>query len=203
MNRQGQVIKRVSITGRSARGIGMADLQVNGQLVGFPQRLGEYSDTITFELNSGLRIGQDIRSLQVHLLGAMNIEEVTIEIENQSSSRLPDRGPRRFEQVINQRLYDTNGIELSRLAMIPSNLDNQIVESVELTLRNGDLGTKLSLCQVQSGQFQRVDCGSQVFISRGRQVVRLTLQGFAKLRDVSLAVRMGMIDLDSIAINFR
>lgn len=205
VSRQGQIIRRVSITARSARGLGLADLRLNGQAMSLPQRISEFSETITFELGSRSRIGQDIQSLQVHLVGGMiQVDEVSIEFENpMSSPRMPDRGPRRFQQVINQRLYDTNGIDLSRLAMIPAQLDNQIVESVELTLRNGDMGTKLSLCQIQSGQFQRMDCGAQVFISQGRQVVRLSPLGMAKLRDVSLAVRMGMIDLDSIVINFR
>jgi hypothetical protein len=206
MTRQGQAIKRVTITGRSDRGFGMADLQVNGQLTSAPQRLSDYSNTLTFDLPQGLRIGQEIRSLQIHLRGMIQIDEVSIEIDNQSGrpdSGSPERIQRRFEQVINQRLYDTNGVELSRLAMIPTNLDNQIVDSVELTLRNGDMGTKLSLCQTQMGQYQRIDCGAQVFVSQGRQIVRLTLPAGARLREISLAVRMGMIDIDSMAINFR
>lgn len=204
MSRQGQMVRRVSITGRSVRGMGMADLILNGQAISPPQRINEFSNTVTFDLGSGLRIGQEIRSLQIHLRGMIQVDDVSIEFENQMSSpRLPDRGSRRFEQMVNQRLYDTNGIELSRLLMIPSQMDNQIVDSVELTLRNADFGTKLSLCQAQLGQFQRIECGNQVFVSQGRQVVRLTLPGMARLRDISLAVRMGMIDLDSIAINFR
>jgi hypothetical protein len=198
MVRQGQTVKRITITGRSNRGFGMADLQINGQIMSAPQRLAEYQSTLTFDLASGSRIGQEIRSLQIHLRGMVQIDEVTIEIENQATSL-----PRRFEQVVNQRLYDTNGIELSRLAMIPANLNNQMVDSVELTLRNGDMGTKLSLCQVQLGQYQRIDCGAQVFVSQGRQVIRLTLPSAARLQEISLSVRMGMIDVDAIAINFR
>lgn len=202
MSRQGQIIKRVTITGSSARGGGMADLLVNGQMITSPQRLSEYSNTVSFDLGAGQRIGQEIRTLQVHLRGMIQISEVTIEIENKGSEQ-QGRLPRRFEQVINQRLYDTTGVELSRLAMIPSNLSGQIVDSVELTLRNGDMGAKVSLCQIQMGQYQRVDCVQQVFVAQGRQVIRLSLPTAARLQDISLAVRMGMVDIDSIAINFR
>jgi hypothetical protein len=66
------------------------------------------------------------------------------------------------------------------------------------------MGVKLSLCQiVQQGPYQNVDCGAQVFVSGGRSVVRLTTRSIARLQDLSLSVRMGMVDVDSIAINLR
>jgi hypothetical protein len=204
LSRQGQIVKRITLTANSARGMGMAELLVNGKAIGMQQRLSEMTNTVSFDLAPGSRIGQALLALQIHVRGMVNIEAVSIEFESQMSGpSLPDRNQRRFEQVINQRLYDSNGIEVSKLAMIPAQLDGRIVDSVELNIRNADMGTKLSLCQIQSGQFQRVECGMQTFVSQGRQTVRLMPQGIVKVHDLSLAVRMGMIDLDSIVINFR
>jgi hypothetical protein len=81
MSRQGQVIKKVTITGRSDRGLGMAELQINGQSVGVRQTISDRDSIISFDMPAGLRIGQELRMLQVRMVGFLNISEVSVEIE--------------------------------------------------------------------------------------------------------------------------
>jgi hypothetical protein len=109
----------------------------------------------------------------------------------------------RIEQVINQRLYDTNGVNLTALMRIERRHEERIVESVELYLRNSDYGARLKLCQQVQGPYAALNCGNISTLSAGAQVVRLTSVNFAKLSELSLSVRMGMIDIDRIVINLR
>lgn len=205
LSRQGQEISKVTVVARSARGFGQASLLVNNQQTSIAQNIGFESTRLTFELNDGMRVGQEIQGLRLYFRGDIVVEEVSLEIERNNGRQgpFPPTGDRRFEQVVNQRLYDTNGVDLRSLMRIPSQLDERIVDSVELVLRNGDMGARLKLCQVIQDRYQSVNCGEATMIRSGAQVVRLTGVNFAKLRETSLSVRMGMVDIDRIAINFR
>lgn len=203
LERQGQAIRRVSVLARSARGFGQASLMVNNQQSSASQSLSSSLTRLTFELGQGMRVGAEIQGLRLYFRGDITIEEVSIEIEKRGGGHLPPSNERRFEQVINQRLYDTSGVDLRSLMQIPSRFDERLVDSVELTLRNSDMGVRLKLCQVIQDQFQSVNCGAPVTIFSGPQTVRLQAVNFAKLRELSLASRMGMIDIDRVVINFR
>jgi hypothetical protein len=202
MERQGQEIRRVTVLARSARGHGQASLLVNNQPVSSAQNVDSVSSRITFDLNRGMRIGSEIQGLKLYFRGDITVEEVSIEIEKRGGN---GGGPleRRFEQIVNQRLYDTSGVDLRSLMQIPQRLEDRLVDSVELTLRNSDMGVRIKLCQVIQDQYQSVNCGAPVMISSGSQIVRLTSVNFARLRELSLSSRMGMIDIDRIAINFK
>ncbi len=204
VERQGQSLRKVTILARSARGNGQAQLHVNDQSSGISQSIGMNSTRLSWEL-SGQRIGQQIQGLRLQIRGNVVIEEVSIEIETRSA---PGPGPgnpgeRRIEQVINQRLYDTSGVALSQLMRIERRHEERLVESVELVLRNADMASKIKLCQTIEGQFQSISCGNPTMLQGGSQVVRLTSLNFAKVRELSLSVRMGMIDIDRIVINLR
>jgi hypothetical protein len=86
---------------------------------------------------------------------------------------------------------------------LSSRYDERVIDSVELTLRNADTGVNLKLCQVVQDRSQSINCAAPTRIYSGAQVVRLSGVNFAKLRETQLASRMGMIDIDRIAINFR
>ena len=82
--------------------------------------------------------------------------------------------------------------------------EGRIVDSVELFLRGSDYGVNLKLCQqVLSGPYESVTCASNTMVTPGMYLVRLSSLNYAKLSELSLSVRMGMIDIDRIAINFK
>lgn len=207
MERRGQEIRRVTVLARSQRGHGQAQLHINEFSNGLPQTIGMSSTRLTFELSPGQKIGQDIQSLRLFFRGNVIVEEVSIEIEKGSNRPGPGPGPlpgeRRIEQVINQRIYDTSGVNLTALMRIERRHEERIVDSVELVLRASDYGARLKLCQEVPGQYQAINCGNITTLSPGAQVVRLTSVNFAKLSELSLSVRMGMIDIERIIINLR
>lgn len=203
--RTGQALRRVTILARSARGNAQAELLVNDRSIGLAQTIGISSTRLSFELN-GQRLGQEIQSLKMRFRGNLVVEEATLEIERRGNP-IPPFPPmpmeRRIEQVINQRLYDTNGVSLTQLMRIDRRHEERVVDSVELVLRNSDYGVKVRLCQTIQDRFQTQNCGMQEMVMPGLQVIRLQSTNFAKLQELSLAVRMGMIDIERIIINLR
>lgn len=207
--RQGQVLRRVSVLAKSQSGYSQGQLLINDQGSGQPQSIGYSSTRLTFDL-SGQRIGREIQGLRLQFRGYLVIEEVTLEFERGGSAPFPIPGPgpileRRIEQVINQRIYDTSGVSLTALMHIERRHENRIVDSVEVFLRGSDYGVNLKLCQqvLNSGPYPTVNCGSNNMVTPGVRVMRLTSINYAKLMELSLSVRMGMIDVERIAINFR
>lgn len=203
MERQGQAINKVTVVARSARGFGEASLMINNQQATTSQNVGIDSTRLTFDLIQGMRIGQEIQGLRLFFRGNITIEEVSIEIEKRGGGHIPPSMERRFEQVVNQRLYDTSGVDLRSLMQIPARFEDRLVDSVELVLRNSDMGVRLKLCQVIQDQFQSVNCGAPTLVSSGAQIVRIASVNFAKLRELTLSSRMGMIDIERIVINFK
>lgn len=202
--RRGQSVSKVTVLARSQFGFAQASLMVNNQQTGIAQTVSN-SVRLTFDLANGMRIGQEIQGLRLYFRGDVVIEEVSIEFDRRGGG---NNGPippmeRRIEQVVNQRLYDTNGVSLSQLMQIPARLEDRVVESVELTLRNSDIGVTLKLCQVVQDRISTVNCAAPVRIFSGAQVVTLTGVNLARLRDTQLSTRMGMIDIDRIAITLR
>ena len=205
MEKRGQIIKRVSVIARSDRGFAQASLLVNNQQISTAQTVFMGSNRLTFELGQSMSIGREIQSLRLYFRGNLTVEEVSIEIESREGSRnpLPPSIEQRFEQILNQRLYDTSGVDLRSLIQIPSRFDDRVINSVDLILRNSDMGVRLKLCQVIQDRFQTANCSVPVITSSGAQVVRLLGVNLAKLRETTLSSRMGMIDIDRIVINFR
>lgn len=209
VERQGQVLRRVSVLARSQSGYAQGQLLINDQGASQAQSIGTSSTRLTFDL-SGQRIGREIQGLRLQFRGYLVVEEVTLEFERGGSAPIPGPGPgpvleRRIEQVINQRLYDTSGVSLTALMRIERRHEDRIVDSVEIFLRGSDYGVNLKLCQqvANSGPYPTVNCGNNSMVTPGMQVIRLSSLNYAKLAELSLSVRMGMIDVDRIAINFR
>jgi hypothetical protein len=203
--RQGQALRRVIVLARSQRGSAQGQLLVNDQNSASAQNIGMSSTRLTFEV-SGQRIGREIQGLRLYFRGNVIVEEVSLEFDRSGSFPGQGQGPiqeQRIEQVINQRVYDTNGVNLTALMRIERRHEERIVESVELYLRNSDYGANLKLCQQVQGPYATLNCGNITTLSPGAQVVRLTSVNFAKLSELSLSVRMGMIDIDRIVINLR
>ncbi len=202
VERQGQSLRRVTVLARSQRGYAQGQLLVNDQGSSQAQSIGTSSTRLSFEL-SGQRIGREIQGLRLQFRGYLIVEEVTLEFERGSS--IP--GPileRRIEQTINQRIYDTSGVNLTALMRVDRRHEDRVVDSVELFLRGSDYGVNLKLCQqVLSGPYQSVTCANNTMVTPGMYVVRLSSLNYAKLAELSLSVRMGMIEIDRIAINFR
>lgn len=203
--RHGQAVSRVTVLARAQRGFAEASLMVNNQQSGFAQTLGMGQSRLTFDLQRGMNIGQEIQGLRLYFRGDLIIEEVSIEFDRRGGGGGFPVPPmeRRIEQVVNQRLYDTSGVHLSQLLHIAPRLEDRVVDSVELVLRNSDIGVRLKLCQVVADRFQTVNCAAPVTISSGPQVVRLQGVNLARLRDTQLSTRMGMIDIERIIINLR
>lgn len=197
--RQGQAVRRISVIARSLRGSAQGQLLVNDQNSSMAQNIGMGSTRLTFEVN-GQRLGREIQGLRLYFRGSVVVEEVSIEFDRAGSGQAQEQ---RIEQVINQRLYDTSGVNLTALMRIERRHEDRIVESVELYLRNSDYGARLNLCQQVQGPYSALNCGNISTLSSGAQVVRLTAVNFAKLSELSLSVRMGMIDIDRIVINLR
>lgn len=200
--RQGQALRRVTVLARSQRGHAQAQLHINDQSSAQAQFIGVTSTRLTFETN-GMRIGQQIQGLRLQVRGNAVIEEVSLEFEGRN---VPGPGPiqeRRIEQVLNQRLYDTSGVAIRELMRLERRHEDRQVESVELFLRNADMATTVKLCQTIEGQFQSVNCAAPTRLSAGSQVVRLSAVNFVRVRELSLSVRMGMIDIDRIVLNLR
>lgn len=204
VERQGQALRRITVLARSQRGSSQGQLLINDQGSSQPQLIGTFSTRLSFELN-GQRIGREIQGLRLQFRGYLIIEEVTLEFDRGGS--YPTPGPileRRIEQTINQRIYDTSGVNLTALMRIERKHEDRIVDSVEIFLRGSDYGVNLKLCQqVLSGPYQSVNCANNTMVTPGMRVVRLTSLNYAKLAELSLSVRMGMIEVDRIAINFR
>jgi len=206
LEKQGKQVSRVTVRARDARGFGEVALLKNVETFGQTQRIGAYSTEVSFQLN-GEKIGLDLQSLRLQFRGDVLIEEVSIEV---GEGRVgPGPGPfppmeRRIEQTVNQRLYDTSGVELTRLMFVDRRHEERQVESVELVLRNADMGTRVKLCTtLQRGPSTEVVCDMAQTLNQGSQVVRLSASQFARLKDISLSVRMGMIDIDRIIVQLR
>lgn len=207
IERQGQAVRRISVLARSQSGYAQGQLLINDQGSGQAQSIGTSSTRLTFEL-SGQRIGREIQGLRLQFRGYLVVEEVTLEFDRAGSIPGPGPGPileRRIEQSINQRIYDTSGVNLTALMRIDRRHEDRIVDSVEIFLRGSDYGVNLKLCQqvLNSGPYPTVNCGANSMVTPGMQVIRLSSLNYAKLIELSLSVRMGMIDIDRIAINFR
>jgi hypothetical protein len=197
--RQGQALRRVTVLARSQRGSAQGQLLVNDQNSASAQNIGVSSTRLSFEVN-GQRIGREIQGLRLYFRGNVIVEEVSLEFDKAGSGPVQQQ---RIEQVINQRLYDTNGVALTTLMRIERQHEQRIVESVELYLRNSDYGARLKLCQQVQGPYETQNCGNFSTLNPGAQMVKLTSVNFAKLSELSLSVRMGMIDIDRIIINLR
>lgn len=204
MERRGQAVSRVTVLARAQRGFAQASLMVNNQQSGMMQSLGMGQQRITFDLAPGMRIGEQIQGLRLYFRGDLQIDEVSIEFNKRGGGDFPvPPMERRIEQIVNQHLYDTNGVSLSQLMNLDRRFDERVVDSVELTLRNSDIGVRLKLCQVVADRFATVNCAAPLTISSGPQIVRLQGVNLARLRETELSTRMGMIDIERIAIIFR
>jgi len=204
MERRGQAVSRVTVLARAQRGFAQASLMVNNQQSGIAQTLGMGQSRITFDLQPGMRIGDQVQGLRLYFRGDLQIDEVSIEFDRRGGGGFPiPPMERRIEQIVNQRLYDTSGVALSQLMNLDRRFDDRVVDSVELVLRNSDIGVRLKLCQVVADRFATVNCAAPVTISSGAQVVRLQGVNLARLRETQLSTRMGMIDIERIAIIFR
>lgn len=89
---RGQTIKSVTVSGRSVRGIGLSELLVNGQSTGVRQQIKEGPNSVTFNLGFGSRVGENLQALQIHLMGLMVIEEISMEVESLNTPQWPDVG---------------------------------------------------------------------------------------------------------------
>ena len=204
IERNGQVLKRVTVLARSQRGHAQGELLINAQGSSEAQIIRTTPTRLSFELN-GQRIGREIQGLRLQFRGYLLVEEVTLEFERAQS--YPGPGEileRRIEQAVNQRIYETNGVRLLDLMRLDRRHENRIVDSVELILNNSDYGVLLKLCQqVSTGPYQSVVCANNIMVSPGMRSVRLSSLNYARLAEISLSVRMGMISIERIAINFR
>jgi hypothetical protein len=94
--RLGQAIRRVTVIARSARGMGQASLLINNQQASYSQNIGSNSTRLTFDLNQGMRVGQEIQGLRLYFRGDISIEEVSLDIETRGGSQIPPSQYRRF-----------------------------------------------------------------------------------------------------------
>ncbi|MBC7426996.1 MAG: hypothetical protein H7336_00200 [Bacteriovorax sp.] len=201
-DRQGQALRRVSVRAHALRGFSQVSLIKNAEQSASMQSIGGASALISIEVG-GLRIGQDIRDLRLYFRGDVVVEEVSLEFDR--AGNIPGPGPileNRIEQIVNQRLYETSGVALKQLLRIDPRQNNRIVNSVEITMRGSDYGTRLSLCQLVQGQLN-MNCGAQQIMQPGVQRIILSSVNFARLSELNLSVRMGMIDIERIVINLR
>ena len=201
-SRQGQALRRVTVLARALRGSSVVSLLKNAETSSSSQYLSSQSQRVSFEVG-GLRIGRDIDSLKLFIRGDAVIEEVSLEFDK--AGQFPGPGPvldTRIDQIVNQRLYETSGVRLIDLMRIDSRQNNRIVESVEITMRGADYGTRLNLCQQVQNQ-PAINCGPMQIMQPGSQRIFLSAINFARLSEVSLSVRMGMIDIERIVINLR
>lgn len=202
-SRQGQALRRVTVQARALRGSAMISLLKNTESSASSQYIYSQSQRITFEVG-GLRIGQDINNLRLFVRGDALIEEVSLEFDR-GGVIFPGPGPvleSRIDQIVNQRLYETSGVRLIDLMRIDSRQNNRMVESVEITMRGANYGTRLSLCQQVQNQ-SAMNCGPMQITQPGSQRIILSSVNFARLSEINLSVRMGMIDIDRIVINLR
>jgi hypothetical protein len=200
--RQGQALRRVTVLARALRGAAQISLLKNAETNSYPQTIGSQSARVSFEVG-GARIGQDIQNLRLFIRGDVLVEEVSLEFDR--SGNIPGPGPvleTRIDQVINQRLYETSGVSLTQLMRIDPRQYNRMVNSVEITMRGADYGTRLSLCQQVQNQ-PAMNCGPMQIMQPGSQRIILTSVNFARLSELNLSVRMGMIDIERIVINLR
>lgn len=202
-SRQGQALRRVTVLARALRGSASVTLLKNTETSASAQYISSSSQRVSFEVG-GLRVGQEIQSLRLFIRGDALIEEVSLEFDRGGVIN-PGPGPileTRIDQFVNQRLYETSGVRLIDLMRIDPRQNNRIVESVEITMRGSDYGTRLSLCQQVQYQ-QTMNCGPQQIMQPGSQRIILSSVNFARLSEMALSVRMGMIDIERIVINLR
>lgn len=206
----GKKLARVHLVASALRPYAQAELKINGVPVSFSQSINYSQERLTFEVMSLKRIGIEVQRTQIQVRGDVIIHEIAIELENNDNHYPPIPGPitNRIEQIINQRIYDNMGtIHIHNLMAIDYRLENRNVESVELIIRGSDYGTLVKLCQELNAsnfpQYGSMNCGFQQTLFPGNQIIRLSPPAFTKLRELSLSVRLGMVDIEKIIVNLQ
>jgi hypothetical protein len=212
--RQGQVIRRITLTARALRGYADVGLQIDGRLVGGIQMISSFGSTLSFE-TYGERLDYDLRSVRLYIRGDVQIDEVGIELERSMRPMppgpipgpfpgpFPGGGMRRIEQFVGQRIYDTAGINLASLMRLDRRDEDLFVDSIDVTLRNSDYGVIMRLCGEGSNAYSLYNCSTPAVLRSGLQVIQLRPLSISRVRDLVLSARMGMIDIERIAINLR
>lgn len=89
----GRTIKSIAFRGRVTRGMGRASLRINGEPLGAPERVGEYTQEFKFDVNLDTReMRRDLSSLALVLAGnEFIVERLVIEMSGRGR---PGRGDR-------------------------------------------------------------------------------------------------------------
>lgn len=94
LERQGQIVKRVTIVAMSRGSLGTAMLLENSDSWGQAQAVGVSPTRLTFDLRDGERIGRELQSLRLQLNGSITVLEVSVEIQQTSSGSSFPTDPR-------------------------------------------------------------------------------------------------------------
>lgn len=105
LERQGQVVRRVTVVAMSRGYMGTISLLENNESFGQSQAVGVQPVRLTFELRGGERIGRELQSLRLQMNGMITVLEVSVEVEGAGrmdggfDPRMPmPRDPREYER---------------------------------------------------------------------------------------------------------
>jgi len=193
---QGKKVLKVIVKASSRNGHAKAQLLINGSPVGYEQTIPMNEQRLVFSLPAYGRnvIGQDIRSIQVQVIGNVHVTMVGIKVKKGLGQQGGGQHNQDSVQVqVNRTFRGSERVSLQSLMGHNRPNGQKQVESVTITAKGrGDIRI------AGAGQSQ----GSMNVNSRYAQGQTVRVSGFATLQDLKLRVN-GTLTIESIRIKFK
>tara|TARA_R110002072_G_scaffold64203_7_gene159897 strand:+ start:59707 stop:61008 length:1302 start_codon:yes stop_codon:yes gene_type:complete len=184
----------------SRRGRATAQLLVNGRHEGFSQSINR--GNVTFRLDRGLTLGDEIRTIQVQFKGEVYVQSVSATLKAARGGNGPGPRPPRNRNVIEETVYQRiNGDQLMDVASAlraTSSEARSEVRRIEVVVNNSGMNGQMRLCKGRDvrGSSQCTDTARLGF---GRSTVTLQGDRFMTLQQATLSARGNMI-IESIKV---
>ncbi|MCP4913278.1 MAG: hypothetical protein GY909_09170 [Oligoflexia bacterium] len=197
----GKNIVEVSVRAQdmSRRGRAQAQLLVNGVPEGMPQSV-DYGQ-VTFRLQRGLTLGDEIRSLQVQFTKEVYVESVSAVLTKGRGGHGPGPRPTPGRRILDESLYlrvaGDKVVDLAQAMQATRSEANKQIRTVELVINNSGMRGQIRLCKGQvvrgrPGQGS-AQCTDTQRLSFGRQTITLNGDQFLSLDQATIAARGDMI----------
>lgn len=214
----GKEIEKVTLEISGMRRGGTMYLMINGQDVSRPQefrggRVGQ--QTIEFNLRRPFKIGEDVRRIQVDVIGTAYIESATVLLKRPGHHG-GGQGRNAISNHPFERVFGTQSLDLAELANANFRQESRQVRMVELEIENFDRAAQIRLCTKDDFSFRSGDFGfrghrrsgrhsincqnTQLVRGFGTQSVRLFANA-EQLEDLELLVR-GTMTIKKVTVRF-
>lgn len=198
---RGKDLQYVEFTASSMAGRGQAILQVNGQNMGLPQIIGPFADTVRFDLSTrGSNVlGQDIRSIQIRIVGNVQVSHLAAGVLSQNRNPAPPPLPRLPQTVtVDPNVVVTGNQTFSLTQMLSDARHNdRRVQSITVQGRSRNGVGRVRVCE--SLGF-RTDCRGVQNLGTAQTTTTHYLGG-ARLRDLNLEAQ-GQLMIQRVTVQF-